>query len=66
MAYLIAFRNTLLIIAGMNAALMFPSWFLLKSRLPRRKPVPLRHLTHPWRDTTYTCFALGCAMYMFK
>lgn len=50
----------------MNAALMFPSWFLLKSRLPRRKPVPVGHLVHPWKDTTYACFALGCAMYMFK
>lgn len=34
------FRDAMLIIAGMNAVLMFPTWFLLKARLPPRTPPP--------------------------
>lgn len=50
----------------MSAVLMLPSWWLVKSRLPPRKPVPVRALARPWHDTTYMFFALGCAAYMFK
>jgi hypothetical protein len=50
----------------MNAGLMLPSWIFLKSRLPKRKPVPLARLAHPWRDMQYTFFVLGCGFYMFK
>lgn len=50
----------------MNAALMFPAWFLLKSRLPKRKPIALKRLAHPWHDKQYAFFAIGCGFYMFK
>lgn len=62
----LSFRDTILIVAGMSAALMLPSWVLVKSRLPKRKPVPWSRLRHPWKDTRYAFFAVGCSFYMFN
>ncbi|BEJ14991.1 hypothetical protein CspHIS471_0407580 [Cutaneotrichosporon sp. HIS471] len=63
---IVSFRDSLLIVAGLSAVLMAPSWVLVKSRLPKRKPVPWRRLAHPWSDVRFTFFAIGCAMYMFN
>lgn len=63
---LTSFRNSLLIVAGLSAVLMAPSWVLVKSRLPKRKPVPWSRLKHPWTDVRFAFFAFGCAMYMFN
>lgn len=59
-----AFRNTILILAGMNALLMLPSWFFLKARLPRRQPPPLRALKMPFKETRYLMLVLGSVMIM--
>lgn len=61
-----SFRNAQLAVAGLSAALMLPSWVLVKSRLPKRKPVPWSRLKHPWTDTRYAFFAIGCSFYMFN
>ncbi|KAL1407927.1 hypothetical protein Q8F55_004723 [Vanrija albida] len=61
-----SFRNSLLIVAAMNAGLMFPAWFFLKSRLPKRKPIALKLLARPWHDKQYAFFAIGCGFYMFN
>ncbi|CAK9780247.1 MFS general substrate transporter [Cutaneotrichosporon oleaginosum] len=63
---LLNFRDSLLIIAGLSAVLMAPAWVLVKSRLPKRRPVPWRRLAHPWTDARFTFFAIGCALYMFN
>jgi len=60
------FRDALLIIAGMNAALMLPSWWLLKARLPPRKPLPLNSLLIPWADQRYACLTIGSTLIMTK
>jgi MCP family monocarboxylic acid transporter-like MFS transporter 10 len=56
----------MLIIAGMNAVLMFPAWFILKARLPPRTPPPLRSLLGPWRETRYACLVIGSSLLMAK
>ena len=60
------FRDSILIIAGMNAVLMFPAWFFLKARLPPRRPPPVREMRHPWKEARYTCLVLGSALVMMK
>ncbi|KAK8869646.1 hypothetical protein IAR55_000214 [Kwoniella newhampshirensis] len=61
-----SYRNTLLIIAAMNAVLMFPAWFYLKARLPPRAPPPLRSLLGPWKDIRYTCLVAGSCLVMLN
>ncbi|WWC69344.1 uncharacterized protein I206_103282 [Kwoniella pini CBS 10737] len=60
------FRNAMLIIAGMNAVLMFPAWFFLKARLPPRSPPPLKSLKGPWKEPRYTCLVLGSCLVMMN
>ncbi|WWC60977.1 uncharacterized protein I303_103554 [Kwoniella dejecticola CBS 10117] len=60
------FRNAMLIIAGLNAFLMFPAWFFLKARLPPRSPPPLKSLTGPWKEPRYTCLVLGSCLVMMN
>ncbi|WVR05290.1 hypothetical protein IAU60_002303 [Kwoniella sp. DSM 27419] len=62
----LSFRNSMLIIAGMNAVLMFPAWFFLKARLPPRSPPPLKSLLGPWKDARYTCLVLGSCFVMMN
>ncbi|WWD16091.1 hypothetical protein CI109_100516 [Kwoniella shandongensis] len=61
-----SYRNTLLIIAGMNAVLMLPAWFYLKARLPPRAPPPLKSLLGPWKDIKYTCLVIGSCIVMLN
>jgi MCP family monocarboxylic acid transporter-like MFS transporter 10 len=58
------FRNTLLIIAGMNAVLMVPSCFFMKARLPPRTPPPWKSLKRPWQDPRYVCLVIGSCLNM--
>lgn len=60
----VGFRNTMLIMAGMNAVLMMPSWFWMKARLPPRTPPPLRSLARPWQESRYICLVVGSCMNM--
>lgn len=60
------FRDAILIIAGMNAALMIPSSFLIKARLPPRTPPPLKSLLGPWSEPRYVCLVLGVFFLMMK
>ncbi|WWD01292.1 hypothetical protein V866_008235 [Kwoniella sp. B9012] len=60
------FRDAMLIIAGMNAILMFPAWFFLKARLPPRSPPPLKSLKGPWLESKYTCLVLGSCLVMMN
>ncbi|WVF72075.1 hypothetical protein IAT40_006887 [Kwoniella sp. CBS 6097] len=60
------FRDAMLIIAGMNAVLMFPAWFFLKTRLPPRSPPPLKSLLGPWKDARYMCLVLGSCIVMMN
>ncbi|ADV19523.1 hypothetical protein I305_03094 [Cryptococcus gattii E566] len=60
------FRDSILIIACMNAVLMFPAWFFLKARLPPRRPPPVREMKRPWKEARYTCLVLGSALVMMN
>lgn len=61
-----SFRYAILIVAAMNAALMLPSWFLLKTRLPRRQPLPWKSLKKPWTEASYVCLVVGSGLCMLK
>jgi MFS family permease len=58
-----SYRDTILIIAGFNLALMLPSVFFLKARLPPRHPPPLSALKKPWRDSRYVFLVAGAAAF---
>ena len=60
------FRDALLIIAGMNAALMAFACFTMKARLPPRNPPPLKALLGPWSETRYSCLVIGASFIMMK
>jgi MFS family permease len=60
------FRDTMCVIAGMNAVLMLPSWFFLRARLPPRTPPPLKALRGPWKEPRYIFLVLGCMLVMMK
>lgn len=60
------FRDTMCVIAGMNAALMLPSWFFLRARLPPRTPPPLRALRGPWKERRYVFLVLGSMITFMK
>ena len=60
------FRDAVLIIAGINAILMFPSWFTLKARLPPRTSPPFKSLRLPWRESRYACLVIGSSFIMAK
>ncbi|ORY28265.1 major facilitator superfamily domain-containing protein [Naematelia encephala] len=62
----LSFRDTMLIIAGMNAFLMLPSWFFMKARLPPRQPPPLRALLGPWKEPRYAFLVIGSCMIMMN
>lgn len=62
----VAYRDTLLIVAGFNLVLMLPSVFFLKARLPPRQPPPLSALKKPWHDPRYVFLVAGAAMYGTK
>ncbi|ODN83254.1 hypothetical protein L202_01428 [Cryptococcus amylolentus CBS 6039] len=62
----LSFRDSILIIAGMNAVLMFPAWFFLKARLPPRQPPPYRDMRRPWKEARYTCLVAGSALVMMN
>ncbi|CAK9780552.1 MFS general substrate transporter [Cutaneotrichosporon oleaginosum] len=52
-----AWRDAILILAGIHFALMLPGCLFMKKRLPNRPPVPLRALARPWKDFRY-CFLI--------
>ncbi|WRT67263.1 uncharacterized protein IL334_004230 [Kwoniella shivajii] len=60
------FRDAMLIVAGMNAVLMFPAWFFLKARLPPRSPPPLKSLLGPWKQPRYACLVAGSSLVMMN
>lgn len=61
---LLNFRDALLIIAGMNAALMAFACFTMKARLPPRTPPPLKALLGPWSEPRYSCLVIGSCFIM--
>ncbi|TXT03808.1 hypothetical protein VHUM_04372 [Vanrija humicola] len=61
-----SFRDTVLIVAAINVALLTPSFFWLKTRLPTRQPVPLRNLADPFKETRFVFFALGSMVFMIN
>ena len=56
----------MLTIAGFNFAMMLPSVFFMKARLPPRKPPPLSHMKHPWREARYCFLVAGSMFYIMK
>lgn len=62
----LVFRDTVLIVAAINVALLTPAFFWLKTRLPPRKPVPFRKLGAPFKETRFAFFALGSMVFMIK
>jgi hypothetical protein len=52
-----AWRDAILILAGIHFALMLPGCLFMKKRLPNRPPVPIRALARPWKDFRY-CFLI--------
>lgn len=62
----LSFRNSILIIAGFNLALMLPACFWMRARLPARDPPPWDALKAPWRESGYTFLVLGTAVYMLN
>jgi MFS family permease len=61
-----AFRDAILIVAGMNGALMLPSWFWLRARLPPRQPAPWSALARPWHSRAFLFLALGAGLSMLN
>lgn len=62
----IGYRNTMLVIAGFNFALMLPSVFWMKGRLPPRAPPPLSYLKRPWREAKFCFLVASGVMYAMK
>ncbi|KAL1407862.1 hypothetical protein Q8F55_007298 [Vanrija albida] len=60
------FRDAILIIAGITAALMLPACVWLKTRLPPHKPPPWRDLGKPWHEKEYAFLVLGAAVFTLK
>lgn len=59
----LSYRDTMLVIAGFNFVLMFPSIFLMKPRLPPHDPPPWSDLKRPWKDMKYVLLVASAAMY---
>lgn len=62
----LGFKRTVLIVAGMAAALFLPAWFTIKARLPPKESIPFRHAYKPWREGRYAIFVLGVALIWMK
>lgn len=62
----LSFRNSLLIVAAFNLALMLPACIFMKSRLPPRSPPPFATLGTPWHQPAYACLVLGSGLYMLN
>ncbi|GMK58052.1 hypothetical protein CspeluHIS016_0500840 [Cutaneotrichosporon spelunceum] len=60
------FRDAILIVAGMNGALMLPAIFWLRARLPPRKPAPWSALKRPWHSRAFLFLALGAGLSMLN
>ncbi|WVQ78585.1 hypothetical protein IAT38_000671 [Cryptococcus sp. DSM 104549] len=61
-----SFRNSILVMAGVNLAVMLPVVFFLTARLPPRKPPPLKSLLGPWKEIPYLCLVAGSWLIMFN
>lgn len=61
-----AYRNSMLIVMGINMVLMLPSVFFMKARLPPRTPPPFSDMKKPWKDVRYTFLVAGAMMYGMK
>lgn len=59
----LSYRDTMLVIAGFNFVLMFPSIFLMKPRLPPHDPPPWSDLKRPWKDRKYVLLVLHAAFF---
>ncbi|TXT07516.1 hypothetical protein VHUM_03236 [Vanrija humicola] len=57
------YRNTMLIVMGINVVLMLPSVFFMRARLPPRTPPPFSDMKKPWKDVRYTFLVVGAMMY---
>lgn len=60
------FRDAILIIAGVTAALMLPACVWLKTRLPPHTPPAWRDLGKPWHEKEYAFLVLGAAVFTLK
>lgn len=58
----VGFRDTVLIIAGMNAVLVAPTWVIVKARLPPRHPMPFSGLFMTLTEARFMCFVLGVCL----
>lgn len=63
MADVKAFRDTMLIVACFNLALMFPACFWVKARLPPRHPPPLKTLKRPLTEVRFVFLVIGTGLY---
>ncbi|WOO80085.1 Fujikurins efflux protein [Vanrija pseudolonga] len=58
-----SYRDTMLIVMGINVVLMLPSVFFMRARLPPRTPPPFSDMKKPWKDVRYTFLVVGAMMY---
>jgi hypothetical protein len=65
-AYHIAYRDTMLIIAGFNFVLMFPGAFWMKTRLPPHRPPPWSDMKRPWKETRFIFHVIGAMFFGMK
>lgn len=61
-----AYRDTMLIVGGMNFVLMLPGAVLVKTRLPPHRPPPWSDMKRPWKDTRYTFHVIGAMLFGMK
>ncbi|TXT09237.1 hypothetical protein VHUM_02711 [Vanrija humicola] len=59
----LAFRDAILIIAGITATLMLPACIWLRTRLPPHTPPAWRDLGKPWHEKEYAFLVLGAAVF---
>ena len=58
------FRDAILCIAALNAALLFPVPFIFRARATPQRSPPLQHLLKPLHETPYLLTVLGSAFMM--
>ena len=61
-----SFRDSMLIIAAFNFALMLPACIFMKSRLPPRQPPSYKALAGPLKEAGYTFLVAGSGLYLLN
>lgn len=56
----------MLMLVGLNTALMTPGAFFMKSRLPPYRPPPWSDMKKPWRQARYSFHVAGAAIFGMK